>query len=208
MQTGLILFPAALASGLMMPISGRLFDKYGARTIVAGGLAILVWTTYMMHTFDEITSFTVMTLWLTIRGLGMGFCFMPSTTAGMNTVPQHLVGRASALNNVIRQVASAFGIAMFTSVLQNRQVFHFANLAQSINLDNYEYVTLQQGLQSITSSLGLGHGPMQGIITGMIASKAGRQSMVMAMDDCFLVAAFMCLIALVLSFFFKGSKKI
>ncbi|HEX3010871.1 MAG TPA: DHA2 family efflux MFS transporter permease subunit [Syntrophomonadaceae bacterium] len=207
MQTGLILFPAALASGLMMPISGRLFDKYGARAIVAGGLVILVWTTYMMHTFNAFTSFAVMTLWLAIRGLGMGFCFMPSTTAGMNTVPQALVGRASALNNVIRQVASAFGIAMFTSVLQNRQAFHFANLASTINLNSYEYSSWQQLFQSIASALGLGYGSIQGISTGMIAQQAARQSMIMAMDDCFLAAAGMCLIALMLSFFFKGARR-
>lgn len=207
MQTGLILFPSALASGVMMPIAGRLFDKYGARTIVVEGLAILVWTTYMVHTFNALTPFAVMTLWLTIRGVGMGLCFMPSTTAGMNTVPQHLVGRASALNNVIRQVASAFGIAMFTSILHNRQAFHFANLAQNVNLDSYEYFTLQQGLQSMASTLGLGYGPMQGISNGMIAGQVAQKSMVMAMNDCFLVATGMCCIALILAFFFKGAKK-
>ena len=33
METGLILFPSAIASGLMMPISGAIFDKYGAKVV-------------------------------------------------------------------------------------------------------------------------------------------------------------------------------
>jgi len=73
------------------------------------GLTIVSYSTYVMGSFGTLTSFFVMTVWMTVRGGGMAFCFMPITTAGMNAIPQHLVGRASALSNVIRQVAASFG---------------------------------------------------------------------------------------------------
>lgn len=206
MRTGLILFPAALASGAVMPFSGRLFDRYGARALVTGGLAILVVTTYMLHNFNALTPFAVMIFWLVIRGFGMGFCFMPSTTAGMNTVPPHLVGRASALNNVIRQVASAFGIAMFTAILQNRQAVYLVNLAPAINLNSNEFLHLQAEMQSLAIGLGM---PLQSVpaLTGnMIVRQAVKESMVTAMGDCFLVATAMCVIALILACFFKGRQ--
>lgn len=207
MQTGLILFPAALASGIVMPFSGRLFDRYGPRTIVVGGLAVLVVTTYMLHTFNAMTPFSVMIFWLAARGLGMGFCFMPSTTAGMNTVPPHLVGRASALNNVIRQVASAFGISMFISVFQNRQAVHLVNLAQSINLDSNQYLLLKSSMPSLATALGVPQPAIPAMTSGMIVQQAVKESMVMAMGDCFLVATALCLVAMLLALFFKGRPK-
>ena len=41
METGLILLPGALVMGVMMPISGNLFDKIGAKALVIPGLIIL-----------------------------------------------------------------------------------------------------------------------------------------------------------------------
>ena len=57
LKCGLILFPGAITSGLMMPFSGWFFDRYGARYIVVTGIAIITVTTYMMHTFSDLTPF-------------------------------------------------------------------------------------------------------------------------------------------------------
>lgn len=205
--TGLILLPAALASGVVMPVSGKIFDRYGARALVMGGLIILIVTTYMLHGFNAMTPVWLMILLLVVRGFGMGFCFMPSTTAGMNTVPQHLVGRASALSNVIRQIASAFGIAMFSSILANRQTAYLADLMPAINVNSDEYLHLQAEIMSMANGLGISWDSVFAMTGSMIIQRAVKESMVMAIGDCFIVAAGLTVIALVLAAFFKGSKK-
>jgi EmrB/QacA subfamily drug resistance transporter len=206
MKTGLIMFPAALASGIMMPLSGKLFDKYGARGIVICGLALVTWTTYAMYGFNDLTPYAIMTIWLTIRGAGMGLAMMPVTTVGMNTIPTALIGRASALSNVVRQVASSFGIAMFTSIMQHRQVFHFSNLAQSVNISSNEYIHLQAYLSDLAISQGMDYGTTQGLGIGIIAKEIGKISMINAIGDCFIVAAALCLVALAMSFFLNDTK--
>ncbi|WP_054697192.1 DHA2 family efflux MFS transporter permease subunit [Syntrophomonas palmitatica] len=205
--TGLILLPAALASGIVMPLAGRIFDNYGARALVMGGLLCLVITTYMLHGFNDMTPVWVMIFWLVMRGFGMGFCFMPSTTAGMNTVPPHLVGRASALNNVIRQIASAFGIAMFTSILANRQTIYLADLIPAINVNSNEYLHIQTEIMSMASGLGIRGDSVFAMTGSMIMQQAVKESMVKAMGDCFIIAAGLTIIALILASFFKGRQK-
>ncbi len=208
MTAGIIMFPGALASGIMMPISGRLFDRYGARWIVAFGLMVVAYTTYVTSTFSALTPFFAITVWLAVRGAGMGFSLMPITTAGMNTVPPHLVGKASALSNLIRQVAASFGVAMFTTIMQNRQVYHFANLAQSLNLSSSEYISIQSYMNSNASSWGLSMSQAQGIGLSSISKMLYIRSMIESIDDCFMVATFMCLLALLLCvFFFKDSRR-
>lgn len=207
MQTGLILFPASLASGVMMPLSGRLFDKYGARGVVVLGLAVVTWTTYVMSGFNALTPFLTMTVWMTVRGAGMGFCMMPVTTAGMNTVPPALIGKASALSNVIRQVAASFGIAMFTTIMQSRQVHHFAVLAQSANLNSTDYLNIQTAINEVATTWGLSLTQAQGTGLSLVAKLIFIRSMVQAIDDCFLIAAAMCLLALFLSLFLLNDKR-
>lgn len=207
MKTGLIMFPAALASGIMMPISGRLFDKYGARGIVISGLVLVTWTTYAMSGFNELTPFAAITMWLTIRGAGMGFSMMPVTTAGMNTVLPHQIGRASALSNVIRQVAASFGVAMFTTIMQHRQAFHFANLAQSVNLSSPEYLHIQALLSQMSTATGLGYTTVQAVGISLIAQKLAILSMIHAIGDCFVVAAMLCLAAIPLTILLKPKSQ-
>ena len=207
MQTGLIMFPAALASGLVMPVSGRIFDKYGARGIVVAGLTIVTFTTYMMKGFNALTPFSVMIGWLVLRGFGMGFSFMPVNTAGMNTVPPPLVGRASALSNVIRQVASAFGIAMFATIMQHRQVIHYHNLAQNLNLKGDEGTALMTGVSHLAMSLGLSPAAAQGLGIGVVSQQVVKLSMVQAIGDCFIVSAGMCLLATLCSLMLGGSRR-
>jgi DHA2 family multidrug resistance protein len=45
METGLLLFPQALASGVTVVLSGRLYDRFGARPLVILGLLVLATST-------------------------------------------------------------------------------------------------------------------------------------------------------------------
>lgn len=206
MKTGIIMFPGAIASGLLMPFAGKIFDKYGARGLVFGGLLIISFSTYMMTDFNASTLFIVMSFWLIIRGFGMGLCFMPVTTAGMNTVPQHLMGRASALSTVIRQVSAAFGIAIFAMIMQNSQSEHFINLATGLNLNGAEWASAQQALQGITTAWGMNAVTSQAFSLSLLSQQLVQLSMVRSIQDCLLYATIFCLAAIPLGFFMTSKK--
>src|SRR5690625_7525132 len=64
LDSGLLMLPGAVVMGLMSPISGRLFEKYGARTMAVIGLAITIYTRYTMNTFNmESVYFYIMTIY-------------------------------------------------------------------------------------------------------------------------------------------------
>lgn len=46
---------------------------------------------------------------------------MPATTAGMNAIPERLVAQGSAMNNLIRQIASSMGIVLFSVYYETRR---------------------------------------------------------------------------------------
>ena len=71
LDSGLLMLPGALLMGIMSPITGRLFDKYGARAMAIIGLAITVVTTYAMSQFDLEVSYLYIMLIYTARMCGL-----------------------------------------------------------------------------------------------------------------------------------------
>ncbi|SFM19064.1 DHA2 family efflux MFS transporter permease subunit [Pelosinus propionicus] len=122
LDAGLLLFPSAIAAGVSSAISGRLLVKVGLRILTVPGLFIVAVTTYQLSFLDMNTSVETILLLSTLRGLGMGFCMQPVGTAGIYAVPGHLVGRASALQNTIKQINQALCITVLTTQIQNHSL--------------------------------------------------------------------------------------
>ena len=154
MQTGLIMLPSAVATGIMMPIGGRLFDKIGARPLVVPGVILLAFTTFQLSKLSLDTPTSIITFYLVLRGMSLGLTMMPSTTAGMNSVPQNLVSRATALTNTIRQLSGSLSITILTSIMQNTQNLKYAEYASQSTLFNNVTVQFLNGLKGLFMSQG------------------------------------------------------
>lgn len=210
MQTGIIMFPSALATGIMMPISGKLFDKFGAKPVVIPGLIILAFSTYELSKITLDTSAHVVTWLLVIRGIGMGLAMMPSSTVGMNSVPPHMVGRASSLSNVVRQVASSVGIAMLSTVLSHQQATNYVRLAEQFTSFNTNNMQLFKGIQGLYMANGVSAATAQGnalaVITGLVQKGAFMQ----AINDTFMVTTLVACVTIPFSFLIsrKQAKKV
>ncbi|EEX27262.1 MDR family MFS transporter [Lactobacillus jensenii] len=118
LQSGLILLPGAIAMGVMSPITGRLFDKYGAKHMVITGAVMLIFGTSAFLFIGPNTPTIYITAFYAVRMFGVAM-MMPVTTAGMNALPLNLMTHGTAVNNTVRQVAGSIGTAILTSVLTN-----------------------------------------------------------------------------------------
>ncbi|ARK28641.1 MDR family MFS transporter [Halalkalibacter krulwichiae] len=114
-MTGFVFLPSALLTGIFMSIGGRILDRSGATGVISSGLIIVTIGTFPLGFLTVESSLAIVFVWMAIRGIGMGLSGMPSTTTGMNAIPNHLISRGSAVNNVVRQMSSAFGI-VFVSI--------------------------------------------------------------------------------------------
>ncbi|MDR3270442.1 MAG: DHA2 family efflux MFS transporter permease subunit [Peptococcaceae bacterium] len=195
MQTGLVLLPSAICTAICMPVSGKLFDKYGARNLILVGMVIMAVASYAMKDFNASTSFVYMMIWLSIRGIGIGLALSPAINVGMVRIPKESTGTASSLGNVIRSVMGTFSIALMTNLMQTRNAFHYADLAQSITLNNPAGSDLLAAMQGLGASVGLGASGSQALSLSMLYQLVARQAMVMAISDCFIIGAVLCVVA-------------
>ncbi|WP_117149417.1 DHA2 family efflux MFS transporter permease subunit [Paraliobacillus zengyii] len=117
LESGLMLMPGALLMGVMSPIAGRLFDRFGARWLAIIGLLILTITTFMFTNLTVETTFTFLAVVNAGRMFGVALVMMPATTAGLNQLPIDLIPHGTAMNNTMRQVAGAVGVALLVTVM-------------------------------------------------------------------------------------------
>ena len=176
MEAGIILFPAALATAFMMPISGALFDKFGAKVVTVPGLLVVAITTYQLSMMTMDTPASTITLISTIRGVGLGFSFMPVATAGMNAVPRQLTGRATALSSTVRSIIQALAITFITSVISTKSSYNYARLTEQITPFNHTSSYIAQVLKGLFMKNGLSQGNAQGTALSTIGRMLYAQS--------------------------------
>jgi EmrB/QacA subfamily drug resistance transporter len=195
-STGLILLPSALVTAVLMPISGRLYDRVGARWPAAIGLLITAYGTYLMHDLTLDTSRSQVVHWLCIRSGGMGLAMMPIMTGAMAVVPNTKVGRASSVSNIVQRSSAALGLAVLTSVLTSQQAQQLSGRAALLP-------AVSPGSTSLQGVANGGQGAVLGLVRGTQLQVFGN-----AVDDLFLLTAGITAVAVLLALMLPaGSPK-
>lgn len=150
LETGLILLPGAILNGIMSPIAGRLFDKFGAKNLVLIGIFITIVTTIAFARLDENTSSLYIATIYAFRMLSMSFVSMPIQTHGLNSLTLTQTPHGTAINSTLNQVAGAIGTSLLVSVMVSRTKVHMGEVASQVT----DQATQQHlGLQSSINGL-------------------------------------------------------
>jgi len=118
LDTGLLTAPQGLGAALMMPLAGRLTDRFGG-----GPLALLgvVLTTVMTIPFGFVgthSSIVWLSMAMFLRGVGIGSAFMPAMTAAFASLERSELSDATPQLNVLNRVGGSLGTAVLAVVLQ------------------------------------------------------------------------------------------
>ncbi|MBQ0138568.1 MAG: DHA2 family efflux MFS transporter permease subunit [Kurthia sp.] len=119
LDSGLLMLPGAVVMGLMSPVTGKLFDKYGPKILVLTGLTIVSAATYYLSKLTLETTYIYLMLAYTIRMFGMSMVMMPMMTNGLNQLPQNLNPHGTAMNNTLQQVSGAIGSAIMITIMSH-----------------------------------------------------------------------------------------
>lgn len=116
-EAGLALLPGALITGFMSPITGRIFDKFGARKLVLIGLIIMAVASVAFTRLNPTTSLTFIMIMYSVRMFGLSMVTMPIATAALNQLPNRLIPHGTAMDNTMRQIAASVGTAILVTVM-------------------------------------------------------------------------------------------
>ncbi|MGG3805245.1 DHA2 family efflux MFS transporter permease subunit [Metabacillus fastidiosus] len=152
-ESGLLLLPGALVMGFLMPVTGKLFDRYGAKWLSIIGLIITIATTVGFINLTDSTSYTYLVLMSTGRRIGMALLLMPIQTAGLNQLPSRLNAHGTAISNTIRQVAGAVGTSLLVTVMTDRTKTHLTDMmSTATSAVNQKQMILEATIEGINDA--------------------------------------------------------
>ncbi len=147
-QTGYLFMPMALMFVLSSPIGGAFVGKVQARFIIMISTFIAGIGLYLFSFLDARSTAWDVIYPLSIMAFGLGLGMAQRTSVVASAVPESEIGVASSVLALARNIAGAFGIAIFGTIQSNSMDSHLMSIAGQSNLlvktaDNYkEFVAL------------------------------------------------------------------
>lgn len=117
--SGLVVLPGALAMGLLGPIIGRIYDRWGTRVLLLPGTIVVLAILWSFTMLTESTPVWMLVVTQTLLSVGLAMSFTPLFTASLGSLEPRFYSYGSATVSTVQQVAGAAGIALLISVMSS-----------------------------------------------------------------------------------------
>ncbi|MEH6904895.1 DHA2 family efflux MFS transporter permease subunit [Neobacillus drentensis] len=127
-EAGLLLLPGAVVNAFMSPVTGKMYDRFGAKPLFIIGLLFIIPSMWVVTDLTETTTFIFLMIRTIFLRIGLSFITMPLNTASLNVLPRSLVTHGTAVNNTVRQISGAIGTAIVITIFTAQTTKHAKTL--------------------------------------------------------------------------------
>jgi EmrB/QacA subfamily drug resistance transporter len=139
LNAGLSTFPEALGVMVGVQVATRLYPYVGPRRLMVAGLTGVTVLALAMTSVGFSTSLWVPRALMFFLGISIAHVFSPVQAAAFATISSAATGRGSTLFNTARQVGSALGVAILTTVMSAVGVVHVVRHHPQPNLASFHW---------------------------------------------------------------------
>src|SRR5579875_3703631 len=136
--SGLSTFPEAVGVQIGAQIATRIYWRVGPRRMITAGLIGVAASMLLLSVTGYGDLWWIRAI-MVLLGLSMAQVFVPSQAAAFATITPQLMGRASMFFNSARQLGSAVGVAVLSTVLAAIGVVHLAGGHPVPQLSSYHW---------------------------------------------------------------------
>jgi len=169
-ESGFIFMPMAVCMVISAYIGGTLAGKVKAKYVIFASTLIASFGLFMFISLDPRSSAWGIVIPLCVMALGMGFGMAQRTNIIASVVKPEEMGIASSVLALARSIAGAFGIAVFTTILNNSiennilRINRYSHLFSNSISDLQTYI----GLISLKANINAYHNVF--LISGLVVA--------------------------------------
>lgn len=115
LQASFIMLPGTLFSGMLAPVMGAKYSKFGVRRLLIPGFIIMCLSMFYL-VFTETTYISSIIGYICFM-TGAAFCQVPAQTNALNALPQQYNADGTAILSTLQQTAGAAGTALASVLL-------------------------------------------------------------------------------------------
>ncbi|MCM3674742.1 DHA2 family efflux MFS transporter permease subunit [Peribacillus simplex] len=148
LEAGLVMLPGGAVMGIMSPITGRLFDKFGPKWLALIGLGLMANTLWQFAFITLSTSYSTIMIFNTLLMLGISMVMMPVMTNALNELPPPLYPHGTAIISTLQQVAGAVGTALLVSIMTSSSKRFMENTLITKDESTLQILAMIAGMKS------------------------------------------------------------
>ncbi|MCI0503719.1 DHA2 family efflux MFS transporter permease subunit [Candidatus Micrarchaeota archaeon] len=143
-QTGLMFMPMAAGMMISAPLGSKLVGRVKPGIVIAVSTFIAAIGMLLFLGLDPRSGPIDVVIPVFVMASGMGFAMAQRTNIIASAVPEEEIGVASSVLALVRNIAGAFGIAIFTTILKNATESSLLAISQNSIINTHDPTILQQ----------------------------------------------------------------
>ncbi|MBK9740607.1 MAG: MFS transporter [Actinobacteria bacterium] len=132
LAAGLCFLPFALGQLIAAPRSAAMVKRFGYRPVMTVGLVFVAVSMFMLARVPMDAPLWALLVVFFLFGFGMGNVIAPGSTVMQNVLPLARAGAGSAVQNTVRQVAGALGVAIVGTVLATQYAANLTSVLDKV----------------------------------------------------------------------------
>ncbi|MCB2353825.1 DHA2 family efflux MFS transporter permease subunit [Clostridium estertheticum] len=137
----MVLLPASLACGIVTPIGGKIYDKFGVKVLIPVGFTIILVALFVLSRSNSNTSLIKIMVSYIVVCIGVGLTMSPCQTSSLNQLPKEAYPHGIAVMNTLQQISAALGSSLFIGIMSASQL-------KALNNSATEQIAVATGFQS------------------------------------------------------------
>lgn len=146
---GLMMLPGGLINGIVSPISGHLYDKYGAKVLILPGFLISTIVFFLFTcTLSLQIAIPVIIALHCLSLLAVGLINTPTQTNSLNQLSLESAPHGTAIMNTLQQIAGALGTSLFIAIMSYNQNKYLSSI-NAKDIKTYQPLSLVYGVHKV-----------------------------------------------------------
>ena len=141
LAAGLTLLPQGLATGVGSVIGNQLPHRWGTRSMVLLGMALLTASTFALYAVTVTSPAWVVALLIIGRGFAIGLVIQPLLNGLMGWLPEDRIPDGTTVFNIIQRVGGTLGIGLLVSLFTMREEAQVQAVARQHHLSSAQVLT-------------------------------------------------------------------
>ena len=202
LDSGLAVSPRGIGAVASMVLAGIFVNYVDGRILLAFGLGILAYSTYLLGQLNLGISIGSVALPNLMNGFAGGFIFVPLTTMTMSRLRKQEIGNAAGIYNLMRNIGGSIGIACVTTFLVRGAQAHQNYLGANLTASTPGLVGVLRGLQGRFHLEGASTVTANQEAMGALYRSIQQQAALLAYTDNFRLLAYLSLVCIPLAALF------
>lgn len=133
-SAGLTMLPGGLVNGIVSPIAGHIYDKFGPKVLILPGFIIST-IVFCIFSFTISLNITIPLIIILhcLSLFAVGMINTPNQTNSLNQLSIECAPHGTAIQNTLQQIAGAFGTSLFVAIMSANQKKYLLSAANPTN---------------------------------------------------------------------------